>query len=128
MLRATLSVLVKSHQLKKAQHPDASSRYGRNYNRSFIKYGFGGFGMSVYSPKKNRSFRVQPQFTHLGSEGAEEHRTLELTTGGLQYHPLCPLSGITLRWTTVVCCLSTRRTNKNNVVDHETHKETRQLA
>lgn len=83
MLRATLSVLVKSHQLKKSQHPNAGTRYGRNYNRAFIKYGFGGYGMSVYSPKKNRSFRVQPQATHIGSEGSEEHRTTDLTTGGL---------------------------------------------
>lgn len=60
--RTTVLLRVQSHQLKRAQHPNAGTRYGRVYNRGFIRYGFGGFGMSVYSPKKNRSFRpLSPQ-------------------------------------------------------------------
>ncbi|KEG09794.1 putative variant surface glycoprotein [Trypanosoma grayi] len=50
---------VQSHQKKKSQHPNAGTRFGRVYNRGFIRYGFGGFGMSVYTPKKDRTFRVQ---------------------------------------------------------------------
>ncbi|KAF8286789.1 hypothetical protein C4B63_40g27 [Trypanosoma cruzi] len=51
---------VQSHQKKRSQHPNAGTRFGRVYNRGFIRYGFGGFGMSVYTPKKDRTFRVQP--------------------------------------------------------------------
>ncbi|TPP42103.1 hypothetical protein CGC20_28225 [Leishmania donovani] len=58
MLRLTQAVLrVQSHQKKRAQHPNAGTRYGRVYNRGFVRYGFGGFGMSVYSPKKDRTFK-----------------------------------------------------------------------
>ncbi|KPA81327.1 putative mitochondrial hypothetical protein [Leptomonas pyrrhocoris] len=61
MLRFTQSLLrVQSHQKKRAQHPNAGTRYGRVYNRGFIRYGFGGFGMSVYTPKKDRRFKVLP--------------------------------------------------------------------
>ncbi|EPY26212.1 hypothetical protein STCU_06265 [Strigomonas culicis] len=61
MLRLTqLLCKVQSHQKKRAQHPNAGTRFGRVYNRGFIRYGFGGFGMSVYSPKKNRNFTVEP--------------------------------------------------------------------
>lgn len=61
MLRHCMTLLkVQSHQKKRAQHPNASTRYGRVYNRGFIRYGFGGFGMSVYSSRKNRTFRVEP--------------------------------------------------------------------
>ncbi|KAK7197907.1 hypothetical protein NESM_000745100 [Novymonas esmeraldas] len=61
MLRLTVSLLrVQSHQKKRAQHPNAGTRFGRVYNRGFIRYGFGGFGMSVYSTKKDRRFRVMP--------------------------------------------------------------------
>mmetsp|Transcript_8620 Transcript_8620/g.9724 ORF Transcript_8620/g.9724 Transcript_8620/m.9724 type:complete len:191 (-) Transcript_8620:98-670(-) len=60
MLRLSRVCLVKSHQLKKSQHPDAGSRYGRNYNRAMIRYGFTGFGISTYSPRKNRSFKIRP--------------------------------------------------------------------
>ncbi|ORC91405.1 putative variant surface glycoprotein [Trypanosoma theileri] len=49
---------VQSHQKVKSQHPNAGTRFGRVYNRGFIRYGFGGFGMSVYTPKKDRRFRV----------------------------------------------------------------------
>ncbi|KAH9598073.1 hypothetical protein LSM04_002748 [Trypanosoma melophagium] len=51
---------VQSHQKVKSQHPNAGTRFGRVYNRGFIRYGFGGFGMSVYTPKKDRRFRVLP--------------------------------------------------------------------
>lgn len=61
MLRlCRVSLKVQSHQKKRAQHPNAGTRFGRVYNRGFIRYGFGGFGMSVYTPKKDRRFRVQP--------------------------------------------------------------------
>lgn len=60
MLRAGRVLLVKSHQLKKAQHPDAGTRFGRHYNRSMVRYGFSGFGISTYSTRKNRSFVVRP--------------------------------------------------------------------
>ncbi|CCD17651.1 unnamed protein product [Trypanosoma congolense IL3000] len=60
MLRlCRVSLRVQSHQKKRAQHPNAGTRFGRVYNRGFIRYGFGGFGMSVYTPKKDRRFRVQ---------------------------------------------------------------------
>ncbi|CAJ1012828.1 hypothetical protein Q4I28_008141 [Leishmania naiffi] len=61
MLRFTQALLrVQSHQKKRAQHPNAGTRYGRVYNRGFVRYGFGGFGMSVYTPKKDRTFKVMP--------------------------------------------------------------------
>lgn len=61
MLRGTLALLrVQSHQKKRAQHPNAGTRYGRVYNRGFIRYGFGGFGISTYSSKKDRRFTPQP--------------------------------------------------------------------
>ncbi|KAG5465649.1 hypothetical protein CUR178_00359 [Leishmania enriettii] len=61
MLRFTRAQLrVQSHQKKRAQHPNAGTRYGRVYNRGFVRYGFGGFGMSVYTPKKDRTFKVVP--------------------------------------------------------------------
>lgn len=61
MFRLTAELLVKSHQLKKAQHPNAGTRLGRNYTRGFVKYGFLGFGMSTYTPRKNRAPKIQRQ-------------------------------------------------------------------
>lgn len=61
MLRSTRSLLrVQSHQKNRSQTPQAGTRFGRVYNRGFVRYGFGGYGMSVYTPKKDRRFRVQP--------------------------------------------------------------------
>lgn len=53
---------VQSHQKNRSQTPHAGTRFGRVYNRGYVRYGFGGFGMSVYSPKKDRRFRVLPPF------------------------------------------------------------------
>lgn len=50
----------KSHLLARGQHPHAGTRYGRNYTRGFIRYGFGGYGMSTYSAPKDRRFVVEP--------------------------------------------------------------------
>ncbi|CCW65657.1 unnamed protein product [Phytomonas sp. EM1] len=58
--RCWVALHVQSHQKKRGQHPNAGTRYGRVYNRGFIRYGFGGFGMSVYTPKKDRRFRIRP--------------------------------------------------------------------
>lgn len=63
MLRCSRWLLrVQSHQKNRSQTPQAGTRFGRVYNRGYIRYGFGGFGMSVYSPKKDRRFRVLPSF------------------------------------------------------------------
>lgn len=63
MLRCSRWLLrVQSHQKNRSQTPHAGTRFGRVYNRGYIRYGFGGFGMSVYSPKKDRRFRVLPSF------------------------------------------------------------------
>lgn len=63
MLRLSRWLLrVQSHQKNRSQTPHAGTRFGRVYNRGYIRYGFGGFGMSVYSPKKDRRFRVLPPF------------------------------------------------------------------
>lgn len=73
MLRLTCFLLrVQSHQKKRAQHPNAGTRYGRVYNRGFVRYGFGGFGMSVYSTKKNRNFRLRPAPAPLGDPLADD--------------------------------------------------------
>eukprot|EP00796_Vickermania_ingenoplastis_P008210 gene8210-5735_t len=66
MLRGTRCLLrVQSHQKNRSQSPHAGTRFGRVYNRGFIRYGFGGFGMSVYSPKKDRRFVPLPPFPSL---------------------------------------------------------------
>lgn len=64
--RCPFLLRVQSHQKKRSQHPNAGTRYGRVYNRGFVRYGFGGFGMSVYSAKKSREFRVRPAPPPLG--------------------------------------------------------------
>lgn len=75
MLRCARPLLVQSHQLKKSQHPDAGTRFGRHYNRSFIKYGFSGFGISTYTTKKNRTFKIRPTnaATAFGSMAVRDH-------------------------------------------------------
>lgn len=97
MLRRCQALLrVQSHQKKRAQHPNAGTRFGRNYNRGFIRYGFGGFGMSVYSSRKNRNFRVQKVAETAGDPLADDHglsattrtlspnfRTFALNDGGV---------------------------------------------
>jgi hypothetical protein len=84
MLRFTQTLLrVQSHQKKRAQHPNAGTRFGRVYNRGFIRYGFGGFGMSVYTPKKDRRFRVMPPPPISTSTVAAEERDAFADNSGL---------------------------------------------
>lgn len=99
MLRATVSLLrVQSHQKKRSQHPNAGTRFGRVYNRGFVRYGFGGFGMSTYSTKKDRTFKTLPPQSmpiggpHAGDEGglapttqtlSPNFRTFALADGGV---------------------------------------------
>ncbi|KPI87365.1 hypothetical protein ABL78_3553 [Leptomonas seymouri] len=84
MLRLTQSLLrVQSHQKKRAQHPNAGTRYGRVYNRGFIRYGFGGFGMSVYTTKKDRRFRVMPPPPTPASTVAADRRDVFADNSGL---------------------------------------------
>lgn len=84
MLRFTQALLrVQSHQKKRAQHPNAGTRFGRVYNRGFIRYGFGGFGMSVYTPKKDRTFKVRPVDPEPAVTIAGERRDLFADNSGM---------------------------------------------
>ena len=84
MLRFTQALLrVQSHRKKRAQHPNAGTRYGRVYNRGFIRYGFGGFGMSVYTPKKDRRFRVMPLPANPAPTVTAEQRDVFADNSGL---------------------------------------------
>ncbi|CAD2212856.1 hypothetical protein AGDE_01917 [Angomonas deanei] len=103
MLRCSPVLLrVQSHQKKRALHPNAGTRYGRVYNRGFVRYGFGGFGMSVYSTKKDRRFTVEPMlekplYGSLSPEGglspttkalSPNFRAFALADGGVLFlHP-----------------------------------------
>ncbi|KAG8348813.1 hypothetical protein ERJ75_001362600 [Trypanosoma vivax] len=102
MLRfCRVSLRVQSHQKNRSQHPNAGTRFGRVYNRGFIRYGFGGYGMSVYTPKKDRTFRVQklpPTHTNMFADDcalvsttrtlSPNYRAFALEDGGVFFvHP-----------------------------------------
>eukprot|EP00758_Cryptobia_borreli_P012211 Tbor_TRINITY_DN5725_c1_g2::TRINITY_DN5725_c1_g2_i1::g.19605::m.19605 len=63
MLRQTTLSLrsgLKSHQIGAVGSPQHRNRYATTYGSQRIKYGDGGFGISVYSARKSRHLRIRP--------------------------------------------------------------------
>jgi hypothetical protein len=88
MLRNSLTLRVHSHQLKKGQHPLRPASLGRHYSRSYIRYGTGGLGISTYSSRKDRRFRVNSlPWSNAGlSPQQEDQQGLCQTTRSLSPH------------------------------------------
>lgn len=62
MLTCSAWCLIKSVQMYRVGNPLRGKGYGRNYTKSFKRYAFGGWGMGVYSVRKDRRFMPKVAF------------------------------------------------------------------
>ena len=68
---------VQSHQINRFRTTKGAKSFGRDYNKWWIQYGFGGWGMVYFDTKVDRSYKILPLSGHYPQRA---HADAALTT------------------------------------------------